>query len=132
MPTSTPWPTPWGPPAKVIASMPASIPCVIWKEIGCTWVITVTFRTENDIGITIERIRSIYVSSKGFHYTWGGGSGWSTVNIKISPHSGEEYSDKLSLVTPDLKDGRVELIYEGHDDNGNPFSGILNATLASP
>jgi uncharacterized protein affecting Mg2+/Co2+ transport len=62
-----------------------------------------------------------------------GSTGWGVVNAKISPYGTYKYSSWVrTTMHPDLKDGRVEITYEGHDDHGNTFSGNLSANLSAP
>ncbi len=136
LPTKTPWPDPWGPPAKIVVSMAESIPCVTWETTGCRWDFKMIFRIKNNIGAKVERIRKCFFNSAGGGpYTTLGGTGWGDILRNIPPYGYYEYSGWVRTKPnsyPDLNGGRVELTYEGHDDNGNPFSGILNAILAAP
>ena len=131
--TKTPWPKPWGLPAQVVASMPESIPCSTWSKTGCRWDFKVTFSVKGEISATVERIRRVFVDRQGRRWTSLGGIGWGDVNIKISPGQTGKYTSWVRTTTnPDLKGGRVDITYEGHDANGNPFTGQVSTKLSSP
>ncbi len=129
--TKTPWPEPWGPPANVSASLPVSLPCVNWNMGGCRWDYRVTFSVNGAVGATVERLHCYYFDKIGS--IWSSGDGWMDVNIIISPGQTNMYAGFVrATVDPNLKNGRMFIAYQGHDANGNPFSGQLNTLLASP
>jgi len=133
-PTKTAKPTPWGSPAKITAKMPKSIPCTAWEKDGCRWNFSVTFQSENGIGVKVERIRRVFYTSKGTAYVIGYGTGWGTYNLSIPPTGTKPFSSWVRTKfnsDKDLRKGSVVITYEGYDDHGNFFTGTVKATLAS-
>lgn len=134
-PTSTNYPTPWGPTAIIKASMPAIVPCLINEQnTGCKWSYSVSFESKNGIGGVVERIRRVYKNKNGVRYTLLGGSGWKNTHIIIHSTGITNFDASWSQrfdEKPDLRNGQVEITYEGHDDNGNFFNGTLSVILAS-
>lgn len=131
IPTATPWPSPWGPLAEVVASLPKSFPCEQWAGDGCMWNYSVIFQEKKGVGATIERIRRAYVDRNGGVWTTFGGTGWSDETVEIPPLGENTFRSWVRWGKDNmLMGGQVEVSYEGHDANGNPFSGKVTATLA--
>lgn len=135
IPTSTPTtrPTPGGIKAIITVSLPKTIPCTPWETNGCRWNFTATIKSENGIGGRIERFRKVFYTSKGAAYAGVTSKGWDS-HLTIIPADGSaSYSSWVRTKAgsvPDLRNGRVELYYEGYDDHGYKFSGTVKAMLA--
>lgn len=131
---STTYPTPWGPPAIIKATLPSIIPCVVEYNVLCNWTYSASFESQNGIGGIIERVRRVYINKNGVRYTYMGSNGWDDYHIIVNPSGISKFdawwSQRFNEI-PDIRNGKVEITYEGHDNNGNPFRGTISTKLAS-
>lgn len=98
---------------------------------------SVKFYSENGIGGKIERISVIFFTASGTRYAYGMygvGETWTKIEIIIPEKGTSSYSTmvRTKFNTPqDLRNGRVEIAFEGYDLNGNRFDGKVTARLLS-
>ncbi|MBN1202863.1 MAG: hypothetical protein JXJ20_13525 [Anaerolineae bacterium] len=129
--TPTPEVEPTAETGPVQAVLPESIPCT--KDGSrCRYDIVIEFWDLSGVGAQVEDLRLRYIDRDGG--VWVGGAGISARYddpLEI-PASGSAVFDTWVRTEDKLMGGSIRVLYEGHDANGNPFSGELTAALAWP